>query len=255
MTADELDLGPASDLDQSDDQDDDGSDEQDRRLENRGEQDRLHASEDRVQAREEHEPDGADPEHVVIASEDPDAVDAEDRPEDHPSGIDGHGDLGQHVADQGNDGQDGPGGGIEAPFQVLGHGEDLDAIIERDEDPAEDEDEPGLDFPVGHGHPADETGPGQADKVFGPDIGGEDRRADRNPAGVAAGQEIVRIRLLLFADGVQNDSDHRDGEKAEDDPVQPMKCGAHSGLLEERISMSSRSVPAGDRTDGRRPSL
>ena len=48
-----------------------------------------------------------------------------------------------------------------------------------------------MQFVVGQRHAARRAGAGEADEVLGPDIGGEDRGADDEPAEVAAGEEVV----------------------------------------------------------------
>jgi len=67
------------------------------------------------------------------------------------------------------------------------------------------------------------AGPGEADEVFGADVGGEEGGADYEPADVAAGEEVAGGGLAgKFgadggADGYAEDSDE---VECDDDPVQ-----------------------------------
>ena len=105
-------LAPAADGVEADDRDDDGAADHDEHLEHVGHEHRAHAADDGVDARREHDDDGARPE-----------VDAHQRLEHDAAGGDRHGDLRQHVADDRDRGE------IEAHarriprFEELGHRE------------------------------------------------------------------------------------------------------------------------------------
>lgn len=68
------------------------------------------------------------------------------------------------------------------------------------EDPAQDQQAPGVQFIVRHDHAAGGTRAGQAHHVFRSDVGGKNRCADDPPAQIAAGQEVIAGRVLCFAD-------------------------------------------------------
>ena len=113
---------------EADDRDDDRAADHHEHLQHVRDEHGAHAADDRVDARREHDDDGARPE-----------VDAHQRLEDDAAGRDRHGDLRQHVADD-RDRRE-----IEAHarrvtrFEELGHREHAGAQIERHEQPAEQE--------------------------------------------------------------------------------------------------------------------
>jgi hypothetical protein len=53
---------------------------------------------------------------------------------------------------------------------------------------------------VGHSHAVGSARTGEADEVLGADVGGKNRRADDEPAEVAARKEVIVGRVLAFSD-------------------------------------------------------
>ena len=195
------------------------ADDEDEGLDGLGVGDRLEAAEDRVEAGDEDDQDGADPEAVEA---EPVQVGQQDA-EDDPAGVDADGHLGQNVGDEGDERQGRPGRRREAALQELGHGEDLGAHVERHEHPGQHEQAPGVELVVGHGHTVGRAGPGQADEVLGADVRGEDRGADDEPAEVAPGQEVIGRGPLLLQHDLPGHAED-DGEIDEDDdPVDRMQ--------------------------------
>ena len=163
------------------------ADDEDERLQGFGVGDGLEPAHDRVEPGDDDDQDGPDPEAVQA---EPVEL-GQEHAEDDAAGEDADGHLGQDVGDERDERQHRPGGRREAPLQELGHGEDPRAHVERHHDPAEDEQAPGVELVVGHGHAVGRARPGQADEVLGPDVRGEDGGADDEPAEVPSGQEVV----------------------------------------------------------------
>ena len=100
-------------------------------------------------------------------------------------------DLGDHVGDQRDQRQDPARRRREAPLEELRHRVDARPDVERHQHPAEHQQAPGVQLVVRERDAAGGAGAGQADEVLRADVGREDRRADHEPAEVAAGQEVV----------------------------------------------------------------
>ena len=124
-----------------------------------------------------------------------DAVDAEQRADHDVARINRGRHLGQHQAGHGQQTEDVARAAAETKFEELRHREDLHAVIERHEDPAQDQDDPALHLPMRHGHAGGEARAGQPDEMLRADVGGEDRGADLQPAAVPAGQEVILAGL------------------------------------------------------------
>ena len=147
-------------------------------------------------------------------------------------------------------------GGREAPLEELRHREDLRPDVERHEHPAQHQQAPGVQLVVGHGHAARCARAGQADQVLRADVRREDRRADDEPAEVAAGQEVVVGGVLVPPD----EPEHHAGEEREvreDD--QPVECGhgRFNPLAAESTTSGawSKGSGQGTRGEGRRAEL
>ncbi len=192
------------------------ADDEDEGLQGLGVGDGLEPAHDRVQAGDDDDQDGADPEAVQAEPVELGQQDAED----DAAGEDADGQLGQDVGHEGDDRQDRPGRRREAPLQELGHGEDPRAHVERHHDPAQDEQAPGVQFIVGHGHAVGRARTGQADEVFGPDVRGEDGGPDDEPAEVAAGQEVLVGGVLLLAHDLPGQAQDDPEIGGDDDPVE-----------------------------------
>ena len=105
--------------------------------------------------------------------------------------------------------------GCVAALEELRCGEDIGAQVERREHPPEHQHQPGMQLPVREGHAGVGARTRKSDEVLGADVGGEDRRADQEPAGVAAGEEVIRGVFFLLhrrpdADGGVGDEIQRD---------------------------------------------
>ena len=145
---------------------------------------RTQSAEDGVHAGDHHDHQRAGPE-----------VDPHDRLEDDATGVNGHGDLGYHVADDGDHRQIPPGGLRVASLEELRHGVDATRQVERHEQPAEEQEhQRGNDLELPHGHTARSPHSRQPHQVLGSDVGGEQRAAYQEPADIAARQEVVLRR-------------------------------------------------------------
>src|SRR6202011_5751781 len=104
----------------------------------------------------------------------------------------------------------------EAPLQKFGHSENVAAQVEGHKNPAENQqDQAGQPFEMAYCQTGRCASARQTDKVFGGDIGYEQRRADEEPTNVAAGKEII-FGSALLAREVHADAKH-DGEIDPDD--------------------------------------
>ena len=195
------------------------ADDEDERLDGFGVGDGLEPAHDRVEPGDEDDQNRADPEAVEAHEVELGQEDAEN----DAAGEDADGHLGQDVGHERDEREDRPGRRGEAPLQELGHGEDLRAHVERHHDPAEDEQAPGVELVMGHGHAVGRAGPGQADEVLGPDVRGENGGADDEPAEVASGQEVVRRGPLLLAHDLPGQAEDDAEVDEDDDPVKGLE--------------------------------
>jgi len=208
-------LVPAAEVVEAEVGDEAGAEEEDKRLRHLGVHDSAQAAEDRVDTGEDDGDDGADPECVVGRAE---GI-RQERLEDDGAGVDGDGDLREHVGDQRNDGEDPAGLGIEAPLKELGHRVDAGAVVEGHEYPGQHDHQPCVELPVGLGHAVIGAGAGEADDVLGADVRGKQRAADYEPAHMAAGEEVV-FRCFLKSRGPPHDADEQHEVESDDDPVE-----------------------------------
>ena len=143
--------------------------------------------------------------------------DAEERARPKVDGV-----LGKHVHHQQIAGEEGAQAPSEAALEEFGDGVDPAAQIERRKQRGENDEAP-------RGHPFEPAGDEadtvavarHADHVFGRDIGGEQRHADKRPPQVAPGQEVLGVRLLL-ARRTQNCSDNE--RQTDDDDDRNREC-------------------------------
>ena len=111
-----------------------------------------------------------------------------------------YGDLGEHIADHGNQRQIGARPARVALLQELRHREHARAQVKRREQPPQQKQGEGReDFKLGYRHALHGGGAGQPYEVLGADIGGEDRGAHHKPADVAPGQEKLGPAALALA--------------------------------------------------------
>ena len=207
---------PAAELAEPDPGDRDRTADQHEHLQQVRVEDRPQPAQHRVDPRRDDDDEGAGPE-----------VDAHQRLEDDAPRRDGHGDLGQHVADD-RDHREVPARRRRVPaLEELGHREDAAPQVERDEDPAQHQQDQGReDLELPHRHAARGAGAGESHQVLGPDVRGKERGADDEPADVAAREEVVRRARLLpsLRNGrPRRDPEDRDEVEGDDDPVQPFK--------------------------------
>src|SRR6266581_8548807 len=151
----------------------------------------AHAAQGCVEPGEHDNEHGADPEAVDGGAADVQAQLGKESAEDHAAGEDPNRDFGNHKGDERNDRKDVTRMHAEAALQEFGHGEDHGAHVEGYEDPGQNQEAPGVQFVVGHGHAAGRAGTRKADDVFGSDIGSENGSADDPPTEIAPGEEIV----------------------------------------------------------------
>ena len=163
----------------------------------------AHAAQGCVESGEHDNEHGADPEAVDGGAADVQTQLGKESAEDHAAGEDPNGDFGNHKGDERNDRKDVTRMHAEAALQELGHGEDHGAHVEGYEDPGQNQEAPGVQFVVGHGHAAGRAGTRKADDMFRSDIGSENGSADDPPTEIAPGEEIVGGGVLSLA----NDQD------------------------------------------------
>ena len=108
---------------------------------------------------------------------------------------------------------------VEAPLEELRHREHVGTQIERDKNPAEDQQNQARQpFKGADGKTGGCAGTRETDEVLGRDVGNEKRRADGEPADIAARQEVV-LRGALLAGEVEADPKHEREVDANDDEV------------------------------------
>ena len=132
--------------------------------------DSPHAAENGVKAGQDHDQDGTDPERADGGIAQSDVHFREQGGKNHAARVDADGDFGDDEGDQRNDGEHIAGAGGKAAFEKLRHGEHQRPGIEGDEDPRQDEQTPGVQFVMGHGHAGLRAGTGQADDVLRTDV-------------------------------------------------------------------------------------
>ena len=150
---------PAAELLEAEPEYDQRAEQQDGRLEDGGLEDGLHAADDGVDGGDDDEREGRHPE-----------VDAQEGVEGKAACKDGHRDLGEDIARQGEPCEDAAALLVVSFLEELGHGVDHAPLIEGDEYPAQDEDHPALYLPVGLGHAGRGAGACKADEVFRSDV-------------------------------------------------------------------------------------
>src|SRR5690606_1836367 len=96
---------------------------------------------------------------------------------------------------------------------------DTGLVIERDKEACEQDQDPGMQFPVSHRHAGRCPLPGESDDVFGADVGREYGGADGDETGVPAGEEIVDAVLVVTAVPPGDEADDREID-ADDVPVE-----------------------------------
>ena len=153
------------------------SHDEDERLQGVGVRDRPHPAEHRVEPGEQHDRHGADPEAVERGASDVQPHLGQEGREDDPPCEDRDRELGEHVRREGDHRQHPASGRGEAPPQKLRHRVHQRARIERDEDPSQHEQAPGMQLVVGQRHAAGGARAREPHDVLRPDIGREDGRA------------------------------------------------------------------------------
>ena len=167
------------------------ADHEDQRLDRFGVGDGAHPAEHRVDAGQDDDQHRPDPEAVQHDAAELQLHAGQQRAEDDAAREDADRDLGDHVGDQRDQRQDPARRRREAPLEELRHRVDARPDVERHQHPAEHQQAPRVQLVVRERDAAGGAGAGQADEVLRADVGGEDRRADHEPAEVAAGQEVV----------------------------------------------------------------
>ncbi len=209
---------PPADRAQADDGDGDRAAKQDEHLDHVGIEHRPQAAPYRVGAGGDDDDHRAGPE-----------IDAHQRLENNTAGGDGHRNLGQDIADNGNDGEiESRTAGI-AALEEFGHRENAGADIERHEKPAQQQqNESGQDFELGDGDPGCCAGARQADQMLRTDIGRKQRGADDKPADIAPGkEEILGVIVPLPQAGPDGDAENDDEIQGQHGPV----IYAHESVL------------------------
>ena len=146
-----------------------------------------------------------------------------------------HGDLSDDVGEDGDAGQIDRASPAEAPFQELGHGEHVGAHVERDEDPAQhQQDERGQPLEMPDCQALGSAGASQTEEVLSVDVGDEERRSDGEPAHAAASQEIFGGGPFPARE-IEADAEDDQEIRADDRQVQrrqsPVSDGGHGPLL------------------------
>ncbi len=186
-TADAHHLVPAAQLFQSQHQNHHRPQQQNRRLGHRSVQHRTHPSEDGIECRQHHQSYRGNPEEI----DSPQLLDTEDLLEYQPTGIHCHRYFGQHVTDQRNHRKNRPRLRIVALLQKLRHGIHHTPAVKRHKHPSQQQNEPSLNFPVGHRHTARSARSGQADQVLRTDVRRKYRCPDGNPCRIATSQKVI----------------------------------------------------------------
>lgn len=204
---------------QAEEQHEERADDQDRRLNGRHGHHALHATEDGEHCRDKDQAQGTVPEGNAqqILKED-------------TTGESRDADLGQHISHQRDDAQPRTSGLGVAELQKLRHRDDaaqliVEQLIERHEEPAEDEDHPALHLPMGHAHTVLCSGTGQTNEVLRADVGGKDSSTD-HPPGLTLTKEVVLTVgslhfLLVFHDAQVHGNSHQHNADDQDYPVEP----------------------------------
>ena len=117
-----------------------------------------------------------------------------------------HGNFREDVGDDRDAGEVHSALPAEAALEELRHREHVGAQIKRDEHPSENQqDQAGQPLEVSDRQSGARARAGQADEVLGRNVRHEQRRADRKPSHVAAGEEVVG-GSALFAREIQADA-------------------------------------------------
>jgi hypothetical protein len=132
-----------------------------------------------------------------------------------------------------------------AAFEELGCREHLGAQVERREHPAEHQYQPGMQLPVGEGHARACARTGETNEVLGADIGGKDRRADQEPAGIAAREEIIRGVFFLLERSPHANGGIGNEVQPDNSPIQCSKRnrGPGHGVLSVNSPNQSQGIP------------
>ena len=119
-----------------------------------------------------------------------------------------------------------------AELEEVGHCDNLaqlvvQELIERNEQPAEEQNHPALHLPVCHTYTVFSSGAGETYEVLRSDIGCEDCHTDYIPR-FALAEEVVRRafalrRFLVLNDGVPYSPYHSEETYNEYSPVEPYK--------------------------------
>ncbi len=186
-----------------------------------GPQHRLHAAEHDEDAGDGHEREGREPEEIHLADHGQlHGLVAQDRLDREGAGEDRDGGLREDVADEEDQRQHRARRRRVAALEEFRRREYVGAQVERREHPAEYQDQVGVQLPVREGHAGIRAGAGEADEMLGADVRGEDRRADQEPAGVAARQEVVGGVLFLEQRAPHADRGVGDEVQGDDGPVE-----------------------------------
>src|SRR5690348_1075354 len=176
-------------------------------------------------------------------------------------GVEVNGNLGEDVCDHGNAGKISGTAAIEAALEKLGHGENVRAQIERHENPAEKEkNQAGEPFESADRKAGAGAGTRETDEMFGGDVRNKQRRADGEPADVAAGQKIILGGAFFSGEVKSNtedngeiDSDNDEIDRSQRSVSDRNLCSnKHARLLDSPPGEPSAKQlsPRGERTCG-----
>ena len=183
-----------------------------------------------------------EPEEVHLAEQRQiDGLVTEDGLDGEGAGEDGHRRLGEDVAHQEDEREQRARAGRIAALEELGRREYFGAQIERREDPAEHQHEVRVQLPVREGHAGVGARTREADQVLRADVRREDRRADQEPAGAAAGEEVVRGVLFFLQRAPDADGGVGDEVQGNDRPVE--RAESNRGTRHVLPSCNGRPVP------------
>ena len=165
----------AAQCSQTEEQHEEGTDNQDRCLDGGKCHHTFHTSEDGEDCGDSNQTDSAYPE-----------IQTQQVLKEDTTRESGYRDLSQHVSHEGDDAQPGTSALGIAELQEVRHSNDLthlvnQQLIERHEEPAEDEDHPALHFPVSHTDAVFCACTGQTYKVLRTDVGSKDSHTDYVP--------------------------------------------------------------------------
>ena len=165
----------------------------------------AHAAQSGVKPRQDDNQNRADPEAVQTEQ----IEFRQQYGKDNAPGENADCDFCYNVSDKRNQRQEPARAGRESFFQKFRHRINFTSYKEGDKHPRQNKQTPGVEFKVRHLDAVRTAGTGKPDKVFRPDVRGENRRADDKPAKRVSRQEVV----FGCVAGLENDPPRKSKKK------------------------------------------